>query len=155
MPMPDHVRRLRQRVGRDLLLLPSVSILVRDDEGRLLLVRHSDSGVWGLVGGAIEVDERPEDAALREVEEETGLSVEVTNLVSALGGPDYRVTYGNGDETAYVSVVYDARVIGGVERPDGDETAAVGWFAPEDLAGVELGPFASAALVELGLLSRW
>lgn len=130
--MPDHVRQLCQRVGRDLLLLPSVSVLVRDGEGRLLLVRHSDSGLRGLVGGAIEVDERPADAR------GTGLPSDV---------PERR-------RDTYASVVYLARVAGGIERPDGDETAEVGWYRPEDLAGVNLGSFASATLVELGWLRR-
>ncbi|TML86569.1 MAG: NUDIX domain-containing protein [Actinobacteria bacterium] len=152
MAMPDYVRRLRQRIGRDLLLMPSVSVLVRDGEGRVLLVRHSDSGSWGLVGGAVEVDERPGDAAVRETEEETGLRVDLTGLIAALGGKKFRVTYPNGDETAYVSVVYDARVTGGNERPDGGETIDLDWFRPEDLPTVDLGPFAEATFEELGWL---
>ena len=154
MAMPDHVRRLRQQIGGDLLLMPSVSVLVRDGEGRLLLVRHSHSGSWGLIGGAVEVDERPEDAAVRETEEETGLRVDLTGLIAALGGPKFRVRYPNGDETAYVSVVYEARVTGGTERPDGDETIDLDWFRPEDLPTVHLGPFAEATFEELGWLGE-
>lgn len=85
-------------------------------------MRHTGTGEWGLVGGAIEVDEAPEDAAVRETEEESGLLVPLTGLVGALGGPRFRVRYPNGDEAAYVSIVYEARVIGGTERSDGDET---------------------------------
>src|SRR5687768_2430179 len=40
-PMSDHVRSLRERVGHDLLLLPSVAVLVQDDHGRVLLVRQA------------------------------------------------------------------------------------------------------------------
>jgi ADP-ribose pyrophosphatase YjhB (NUDIX family) len=151
--MSDHVRRLRELIGSDLLLLPSVSVLVKDDVGRLMLVRHADSGLWGLIGGAVEVDERPDEAAVRETEEETGLLVELTGLVTALGGPRFRVTYPNGDQTAYVTVVYEARVSGGVERTDGDETIELGWFRLEDLGTIELGTVAQATLEELGWLS--
>ncbi len=154
MAASDHVRRLRELIGSELLLLPSVSVLVRDDKGRVLLVRHADSGLWGLIGGAIEVDERPEQAAVRETHEETGLRVELTALVAVLGGPRFRVNYPNGDETAYVSVVYEARVTGGTKRPDGDETVEVDWFWPEDLAKIGLGPFAVATFDELGWLHR-
>lgn len=154
MAMSDHVRRLRELIGTELLLLPSVSVLVLDDDGRLMLVRHADSGLWGLIGGAVEVDEGPEEAALRETEEETGLIVELTGLVTVLGGPKFRVTYSNGDETAYVTIVYEARVTGGVERTDGDETIELGWFRPEYLRTKELGTIAQATLEELGRLSR-
>lgn len=153
MAMSDHIRRLRGLVGNELLLLPSVSVLVRDDEGRVMLVRHADSGLWGLIGGAVEVDERPEEAAVRETEEETGLIVELTRLVTVLGGPGFRVTYPNGDETAYVSIVYEARVLGGEERADGDETIELGWFRFDDLRTSDLGTFAEVTFEELGWLS--
>ena len=152
--MSDHVRRIRALVGPELLILPSVSVLVRDDHDRVLLVRHADSGKWGLIGGAVEVDERPEAAAVRETQEEAGVLVELTGLVTVLGGPEFRVTYPNGDRAAYVSAVYEARVTGGWLRPDHDETTEVGWFSPEDLFGADLGPLARATFEELDWLGR-
>jgi len=154
MAISDHVRRLRQLVGTDLLILPSVAVLVRDEGGRILLVRHADSGEWGLIGGAVEIDERPDDAAVRESAEEAGVEIELTRLVTVVGGPGFRVIYPNGDETAYVSAVYEARVCGGREEPDGDETTEVGWFAPEELGSLDLGTFARATFDELGWFSR-
>jgi ADP-ribose pyrophosphatase YjhB (NUDIX family) len=152
MGMSDHVRRLRALIGTELIILPSVAVLVRDKGGRVLLVRHADSGRWGLIGGAVEVDERPEDAAVRETKEEAGVEVALTRLVAVLGGPEFRVTYPNGDRTAYVSAVYEARVSGGRPRPDGDETVEVAWFAPEELSAIDLGPFARATFEELDWL---
>ncbi len=152
MAMSDYVRLLRELIGKQLLLMPSVSVLVQDDDDRLLLVRHADSGLWGLVGGAVEVDERPDEAAIRETQEETGLRVELTRLVTALGGPGFRVTYPNGDETAYVTIVYEARPVGGVERADGDEVLELGWFGRNDLLAIDLGAIAQATLRELGWL---
>jgi 8-oxo-dGTP pyrophosphatase MutT (NUDIX family) len=73
--VPQCVRRLRARVGHDLVLLPSVSLLVLDGL-RLLLVRHAGLGDgWGLAGGAIEVGESPAEAAVREAREEIGVEV--------------------------------------------------------------------------------
>jgi ADP-ribose pyrophosphatase YjhB (NUDIX family) len=152
MAMSHYVRRLRALIGQQLLLMPSVSVLVQDDDERLLLVRHADSGLWGLVGGAVEVDERPDEAAIRETQEETGLLVELTGLVTALGGPGFRVTYPNGDETAYVTIVYGARPVGGVERADGDEVLELGWFRRNELVAIDLGAIAQATLHELGWL---
>ena len=77
--------------------------LKEDDEGRLLLGQKLDSGQWGTVGGAVEPGESPRDAAVREAREETGLHVEVMNVVDVLGGADFGVTYANGDECSYVS----------------------------------------------------
>jgi ADP-ribose pyrophosphatase YjhB (NUDIX family) len=152
MAMSDYVWRLRVLIGKQLLLMPSVSVLVQGDDDRLLLVRHADSGLWGLVGGAVEVDERPDEAAMRETQEETGLLVELTRLVTALGGPGFRVRYPNGDETAYVTIVYEARPVGGVERADGDEVLELGWFTHDDLRAIDLGAIALATLQELGWL---
>jgi ADP-ribose pyrophosphatase YjhB (NUDIX family) len=153
MALSEYVRRLRARIGNELLLMPSVSVLVLDDHGRLLLVRHADSGLWGLVGGAIEVDERPDEAAIRETHEETGLRVELTRLVATLGGPRFRVRYRNGDETAYVTIVYEARSAGGEQRADGDEVLELGWFGRNDLGTIRLGSIAEATLQELGWLT--
>lgn len=152
MAISDHVRRLRQVIGTDLLVLPGVIVLVRDEDGRILMVRHADSGRWGLIGGTVEPDERPDRAAVRETEEEAGVEVELTRLVAALGGPGFRVTYPNGDQTSYVSVVYEARVWRGSARPDGDETVEVAWFTPEELTSLDLGPLARSTFEELDWL---
>lgn len=127
-------------------------MLALDDDGRVLLVRHADSGAWGLVGGAIDVDGRPVEAAIRETEEEAGLRVQVGGIKAVLGGPEFRVTYPNGDETAYASVVYAARVVGGTEAPDFEETTETGWFGPAELPELDLNPFAWATFHKLGWL---
>ena len=150
MSVPEHVRRLRAAVGTDLLLLPSVTVLPRRGD-EVLLVRHIDSGAWGVVGGSVDVDESPADAAVRECREETGLDVELTGILGALGGPEFRVTYPNGDQAAYVHVVYGARVVGGEARPDGEETLEVGWFPLGALPADRTG-FVDATLRGVGLL---
>ncbi|MDQ3145499.1 MAG: NUDIX domain-containing protein [Actinomycetota bacterium] len=133
-----YIKRVRAAIGHDLLLIPSVAVLPRDDFGRVLLVRHTDSGAWATIGGSIEPDETPEDAARREAEEEAGVVVELRGLLTVVGGPGYQVVYPNGDETAYVSVVYDAVVRSGAPRPDGDETSEVGWFTVGELPSLRL-----------------
>ena len=57
------------------MLLPAVTVLIWDDHGRLLLMRESQTALWHTVGGMVDPDETPSDAALREAEEETGLTV--------------------------------------------------------------------------------
>ncbi len=151
-PSP-YIRRLRERVGQQLLLLPSVTVLCRDDTGRILLVRQVDSGQWATIGGMVEPDEDPRAAAVREAKEEAGIDVELGRILDVLGGPVFRVRYPNGDETAYVTIVFDARVISGELAADGEETNECAWFEQGSLDEADLGPFARASLAALGWLS--
>ena len=126
-------------------------MLPRDHTGRVLLVRLIDTGNWATIGGAVEPDESPRDCALREAEEEAGVTLELGDILGVFGGPDYRVTYPNGDESAYVVTLFDATVVGGTPRPDGDETFEVGWFKPEELPLGQMGRLTKALLHDVGL----
>jgi 8-oxo-dGTP pyrophosphatase MutT (NUDIX family) len=154
MGMSPYFTELRSKVGNDLLLVPGVSVLIWSSDGRLLLVRDTAPGPWGLVGGAIEPDEVPEDAARREAFEEVGVVVEITGLRGVLGGPSFRVRYDNGDDVSYVSMVYDARIDSGIPSPDYDEVQEVGWFGPGDFSTLNLDGIAVATLDGLGILRR-
>lgn len=154
MPISPYIRRVRESIGHDLLLLPAVAVLPRDDAGRLLLVRQTDNGRWATIGGSVEVDEDPEVAAVREAAEEAGVTVEITKLVAVQGGPQFRTTYPNGDEVSYVSVIYEAQVVGGEPRPDHDETSEVGWFHHDQLAELDLAAFARHTFTALGWLAE-
>ena len=122
--MSPFIQRLRDLIGNELLVLPSAAVLPRDDRGRVLLVRLIDSGLWATIGGAIEPDESPREAALREAQEEAGVKLEVGPILAVLGGPEYRLTYPNGDQSSYVVAVCDATIIPGTPTADGDETYA-------------------------------
>ena len=67
-----------------------------------------------------------------------------------LGGPEYEVTYPNGDRSAYVVTVYGATVVAGEPRPDGDETSEVAWFPPDRLPTDEMGRLTTALFRDLG-----
>jgi ADP-ribose pyrophosphatase YjhB (NUDIX family) len=71
-----------------------VAAIVRRDDGQILLERRSDCGWWGLPGGRVEPGESITEAAVREVFEETGLTVRITGLVGLYSEPEERiVTY--------------------------------------------------------------
>jgi len=131
--MSDYMRELRQVLGNRLLGVPSVSVISRDAAGRVLLVRHENGNVWVTPGGAIEPNEVPADAAAREMWEETGLEVQITGLLGAYGGPEFVVTYANGDRTSYVMLVFEGRPVGGELRPDGVETLEVRYFDRDEV----------------------
>ena len=137
MAISPYITRLREHVGHDLLLLPGASAVVRDGNGRILLLRRGDTGRWSLPAGMIDPGEQPAEAAVREVYEETGVRVEVERL----GGVVMHGTaYPNGDRCEYLAVWFRCRPIGGEARPDGDESLEVAWFAPDELP--ELAEFA-------------
>jgi 8-oxo-dGTP pyrophosphatase MutT (NUDIX family) len=129
-----------------LLLLPSVAVLPWDEEGRLLLVREAQTGLWQTIGGAIGPDESPAQAAVREAGEEANVVVELTGIRGVVGGPQFRMTYPNGDLVSYVPTIFDARVIDGEPHPDGEETSEVAWFTTDQLADVALSEFTVALL---------
>ena len=122
MPMSEYVRSLRAMVGTTQLEVPTASVIVFDDRERVLLVRHVEGDVWTTPGGMVDPEETPSDAAVREAWEETGLVVALVRLVGVFGGPRCTSTYSNGDRIAWVATVFEARVTGGVLRPDQQET---------------------------------
>jgi 8-oxo-dGTP pyrophosphatase MutT (NUDIX family) len=148
MGMSDYVRGLRAKIGTEFLLMPAVGALLRDDDGRILLVQHVE-GRWQLPGGAVDPGEHPEDAVRRECLEEAGIVIDPLRVAGAFGGPEYRITYSNGDEAGYVVTVYDVALVDGEPEPSDDETRAVGWFSPEELDTLEFLPATRTTLREL------
>jgi 8-oxo-dGTP pyrophosphatase MutT (NUDIX family) len=146
MPISDHLRRVRAKLGRDLLLMPAVTGLVFDAAGRLLLQHHADTRRWVTPGGSVDPDESPSDAVVRELWEETGLHVEPVGIAGVFGGPEFRVRYRNGDETAYVMVAFECRVRGGTLRLDGDESLELRWVGADEYAALALAPWARLVL---------
>jgi 8-oxo-dGTP pyrophosphatase MutT (NUDIX family) len=149
----EYLRRLRERIGHDLVLLPAVCVLIWDSDGRLLLMREAQTGQWQTVGGMVDPDEAPEAAAIREAAEETGLTVRLLRLRTAVGGPGYRVYYPNGDVCSYVSIVFDAEVVTG-ELTGDDEVAELCWYRSEEIGQLDLDPLNRHLLRDVGILDE-
>ena len=141
MPISPYVARLRRHVGPDLLLLPSVMGVIYDEQSRVLLVRQTADGLWSTPGGVIEPDETPAAAVVREVEEETGLKVRIVRLLGVFGGPDFVVSYPNGDRSQYLSAIFECAVLSGSLRPDGDETDDLTFAGPAEIAHLDCQPW--------------
>ena len=132
----EYIQRLRRKVGHDLLLLPSVTILTFDESKRVLLLRHANHDLWVAPGGMIEPDETPAMAAHREMQEETGCAIDLTQIIGVYGGPEFRVQYENTDEVAYVMIVYQATIREGIPRPNGTESREVRYFSAAEIGGL-------------------
>lgn len=128
MPISEYVRRMRDKVGHELLLLPGAAAVIVKEVNEVLLQRRGDNGLWGLPGGAIEPGEEPAEAVIREVYEETGLHVVPVSIVGIYGGQANMSEYPNGDRAAYISITFKCRVTGGDLRLDGDETLELRYF---------------------------
>lgn len=135
-------------VGR---VVECVGALVYDDAGRLLMIRRGhepDRGRWSLPGGRIEAGESDTEALTREVREETGLAVEVGDLV---GSVELRNVHGG---TAQVRD-YRCRLAAGSDpgaAVAGDDAADVGWFAGAELETLDCSAGLRDTLREWGAL---
>ncbi len=118
-----YIRNLRQYVGHQPLLIVGATVLVLNHHGEVLMIRRSDTGDWGVPGGSMELGETIEQAARRELREETNLEAGALTLFDVFSGPELDYCYPNGDETSNVSVVYltyDVR--GRISLNDGEHT---------------------------------
>lgn len=100
--------------------------VIVEREGSVLLVRRRMGlrrGTWSFPAGFVEFGEEPADAAVRECQEETGLEVEITDLLDVVGPEPLGA--------ASITIIYWARIVGGELRP-GDDVDQVAFFAPDE-----------------------
>jgi 8-oxo-dGTP diphosphatase len=123
------------------VVTPSVFVAVREEQGRLLLVRRRDSGAWELPGGRVDVGESAVEAAVRETAEEAGLRVRITGLVGLFTDPAHVVEPAMGDEIRQQFVLcFHGWAVWGRPRPDGHETTDAAWFDPATVEALTLEP---------------
>ncbi|KMY43916.1 NUDIX hydrolase [Bacillus sp. FJAT-27916] len=138
MGMSDYYQKLRDKVGNDLLFIPSVAGVVRNELGEILLQNKGNGEKWSLPAGAIEPGEAPAGAMVREVWEETGLSVEPRKLLGVFGGEEYRYQYPNGHQVEYSLFLFDCVIQGGKLNPMDQETADLQYFHPQNMPELAL-----------------
>ena len=127
-----YIEALRRKIGHDPVIMTFGGCAVFDGAGRLLLQQRGDAGgPWGLPGGAMELGETIEAAAVRETFEETGLRVRPVTLLGVYTGDAH--TYSDGDVVQAVVVVLTATPVEGRLTEDGIETAGLAWFTLDDL----------------------
>lgn len=118
----DYILQLRQYIGHRPILMVGAAVLVLDQQDRLLMMKRSDNGCWGLPGGATEPGEVVEEAARRETLEETNLEIGKMSLFGVFSGPELYYKYPNGDEAYNVSIIYLSRDWRGEVRLNNEHT---------------------------------
>jgi ADP-ribose pyrophosphatase YjhB (NUDIX family) len=120
-------------------ILPAASAIVTDNEGRILLHRRRDNGLWALPGGLMEVGETIAETARRETKEETGLEVEPVSLVGVYTNPGHVVAFSDGEVRQQFSLCFACRLLGG-EISVSEESSAVAFFSVQELEQVKMHP---------------
>lgn len=131
--MSNYILDLRAVVGHRPLLQVGASVIVEDPEGRILLQLRSDNHCWGYAGGSVELDEAVEDAAKRELLEETGLIAEELELFGVFSGKDTHYVYPNGDEVSNVDIVYVCRKYTGDLKCQEGEVEQLKFFPKDEI----------------------
>jgi len=127
-------------------------VVVRDDRDRLLLCHiHPSVGVgdvWTLPGGGLDFGEAPAQAALRELEEETGFTGAIDRLLDV---NDRLFRSADGRERMHaIRIVYAVRLVGGALRDEADgSTDTCRWVEPEEAMRLRLGELARRAVERL------
>jgi len=127
--MNDYIKFLRSRVGHAPINLAGASVIVENGQGEVLLQKRRDNHCWGYAGGAVELGERVEDAARRELLEETGLTALELELLGVFSGPDLHYIYPNEDEIYCVDTVFLCRSYTGTLHPQEDEVEELAFFS--------------------------
>lgn len=131
--MSSYIMDLRSIVGHRTLLQVGASVIVEDDEGRILLQKRRDNHCWSYAGGSLELDEKVEDAAKRELYEETGLTANSLELFGVFSGEDTHYIYPNGDEVSNVDIVFICRDYSGELICEESEVEELKFFSIEEL----------------------
>ncbi|MFJ4103336.1 NUDIX hydrolase [Amycolatopsis japonica] len=117
----------------------AVSAFILDETGRLLMIRRTDNDRYAIPGGGQEFGESVTQAVVREVEEETGLTVDVTGFIGIFSDPDYVIEYDDGEVRQEFSLCFRAQPVSGQLRTS-SESKEVLWVEPAKLGGLNIHP---------------
>ena len=92
-------------------IVPAVSAIVTDEQGRMLLIRRTDNNYWSIPGGGVNPGESVSDAVAREVKEETGIDCQVNGLVGIYSDPNHVAAYDDGEVRQEFSICFTTRTL--------------------------------------------
>lgn len=121
----DYYKELRKRTGHMPLVLPHSVVVLFNEKGEVLLEERKDDGYFDFPGGGIDLKESGEDAARRELLEETDLIADELELFKVYTGEVTHYVYFNGDEIYGVDLVYTCKKYHGEMKPQEEEVKAL------------------------------
>jgi len=118
----------------------AVSVFTLDDAGRLLVIRRADNNRYAIPGGRHELGETMTETAVREVEEETGITVEITGLIGIYSDPGHIISYSDGAVRQEFSICFRGSPISGEPRTS-EESTEVRWVERNELDSLDIDPY--------------
>lgn len=131
--MSGYIMDLRKVIGHRTLIQCAGSIIIENTKGEILLGKRTDNGMWGYAGGSVEIDERVEDCAMRELYEETGLIADEMDFFMVNSGPEVHYVYPNGDEVSNIEIIYLCKKYHGELKKQEDEISELKFFNINDI----------------------
>jgi len=110
----EYIKDMRMLVGNRPIMMCGASVIIFNSAGQILMLHRTDNDSWCFPGGGIELGEIAEEAAIREVFEETGLTLEGLGLFGVFSGEELYYKYPNGDEVYIVDIVFKSKSFSGV-----------------------------------------
>jgi len=132
----DYIKNIRKKVGHDRIIIVGAGVLIYKDN-MVLLQKRKDDLTWSTHGGSVDLGENVEEAARRELKEETGLVAGKLDLLGVFSGKHLMHTYPNGDKVYIIEVNYACNDFSGDLLPDPDEVLELKWFDLNDLPKVK------------------
>jgi ADP-ribose pyrophosphatase YjhB (NUDIX family) len=128
-----YIMDLRKIVGSRPLIMAGACVIVVNSNNELLLQLRKDNNCWGLAGGSLEIGETLEQAAKRELFEETGLIANQLILFNVFSGQDFYYKYPHGDEVYNVVTAYICKDYEGLLRREEKEVKDLKFFNLNDI----------------------
>ena len=129
----DYIKELRKRTNHMPLVLPHSVVVLFNKNNEILLEERSDDGYFDFPGGSIDLKESAEDAAKRELLEETGLEAIELKLFKVYSGEITHYVYFNGDEIYGVDLVYLCHKYKGELKPQLEEVKNLKFYKLDDM----------------------
>lgn len=126
--MGDYLKELREKTGHMPLLIPHSVVVLFNEHNQVLLEERADDGFFDFPGGGIDLKESGEEAAARELKEETGLISDSLALFKVYSGEITHYVYFNGDEIFGVDLVYLCNKYHGEMKPQKEEVKSLKFY---------------------------
>jgi ADP-ribose pyrophosphatase YjhB (NUDIX family) len=126
------------RIGKNAPILVGSSAQIWDPAGeKILLTKRGDNGRWCLPGGQLDSGESVTETCSREVLEETGLVVDVGQLIGVYSNPHMLLSYDDEHQYQLVSFHFAVTITGG-EIGLSNETTDVGFFSLDEIKNMDV-----------------